>query len=162
VIEFWVDTAGLIEASNRGYAFDLVPGFWPFLVEQAKAGRIACPITVYTELTDETYGPLRDWAVTHRDTPLFVNPNEAVQRTCTVVGDHVRGKYEPFYYAPFLAGADPWLIAHVKTDGGVIVTNEILKGLKAKKVKIPNVCDELGLPPPIELYEMARRLGFKR
>ena len=161
MVEFWVDTDGLIEANNRGYAFDLVPGFWPFLVEQAEAGRIACPITVYAELTDETHGPLRDWAVKHRNSPLFVEPSEAVQRACTVVGDHVKAKYEPFYYAPFLSGADPWLIAHLKTDGGLIVTNETLKGPNAKNVKIPNVCDELGLSPPIPLYEMARRLGFK-
>jgi len=157
-----VDTDGLIEANNHGYAFDLIPGFWDFLAEQAEAGHISCPVKVYNELTDETYGPLRDWAIKHRNTALFTEPSEKVQTALTGVADHVRLTYQAQYYTPFLAGADPWLVAHLRADGGLIVTNETLIGINAKKVKIPNVCSELKLDAPITLYEMARRLGWKK
>lgn len=76
--DYWVDTDGLIDASNRGYAFDLIPQFWDFLLQKAEAGHIASPIMVYKELTYETYGALRDWAVEHRDSGFFVEASEKV------------------------------------------------------------------------------------
>ncbi len=160
--DYWVGTDGLIDASSRGYAFDLIPQFWPFLLQKAEDGNIASPIRVYKELTDETYGALRDWAVENRDSGFFVEASEKVQRAFTKIADHVlTQQYKAEQAQKFLDGADPWLIAHAKTEGGLVVTNEIVAGLGAKKPKIPNLCNKFGVGAPIHIYEMARRLKFK-
>ena len=160
--DYWVDTDGLIAANNHGYAFDLVPQFWGFLVQMAKAGNIASPIRVYGELTEETYGPLRDWAVENRDIGFFIEASEKVQRTFTKIADHVlTQQYKTEHAQKFLDGADPWLIAHAKTEGGLVVTNETVGQAGAKKPKIPNICNKFGVGAPIQIYEMARRLKFK-
>lgn len=158
---FWVDSDGLIESSNHGYAFDLVPQFWDFLVAEAEADHLTCPMKVYEELTNETYGPLRDWAVANRDSALFIEPSEEAQKVFQEVADHVWADYSTEHAEKFLEGADPWLIAHAKAEGGLIVTHETIGNLGAKKVKIPNICNDFGLKPPINIYELARRLAFK-
>ena len=128
---------------------------------QAAAGRIRSPITVISELHDETWGELHDWVGERRDSGLFVEPSRDVQAVFNRIADFVWANYPPEHAAHFLDGADPWLVAHAKAEGGLVVTHEIPKGLGALTPKIPNVCKEFGLDDPIGVYEMIRRLGFR-
>ena len=76
------------------------------------------------------------------------------------VADYVNATYEPEQAHLFLAGADPWLIAHAKAEGGTVVTFEALVGPGAKIVKVPNVCRALGLSDPIDTWAMLDVLNW--
>ena len=51
--------------------------------------------------------------------------------------------FERQHITAFLDKADPWVIACAKAHGFVVVTQEQLAGPGTKKIKIPNICDEL-------------------
>lgn len=79
----------MIQPSKEAYAFSLVPQYWDFLHEKAKAGVLACPELVFEELcgTDpKKSDELERWARSLYDT-LFVSPSEKIQRAHTEVVD---------------------------------------------------------------------------
>ena len=87
--QFWVDSCSMIQPSKEAYAFSLVPQYWDFLHEKAKAGVLACPELVFEELcgTDpKKSDELERWARSLYDT-LFVSPSEEIQRAHTEVVD---------------------------------------------------------------------------
>ena len=64
-----------------------------------------------------------------------------------------RGDTIPRQVVDFLAGADPWLIAHAIAKGGKVVTFERRVGSSSSNIKIPNVCDYFRIET-ISLYQM--------
>ncbi len=154
--EYWLDSNAYMESQKRYYAFDIAPGFWRLLEEQARAGIIASPTLVFDELVrgdDDLVG----WARSLRAI-LFIDPDEAVQRSFVEVADYVQQTYS-MNGRDFLSGADPWLIAHAKAHGGVVVTMEV-RAPTSRRPKIPDVCDHFGVTT-MNLFEMLRRLGAR-
>jgi uncharacterized protein DUF4411 len=45
----------------------------------------------------------------------------------------------------FSDGGDPWVIAHAKADGGVVVTQESTLHPLAKKPRVPDICKPFGV-----------------
>lgn len=57
--------------------------------------------------------------------------------------------------------ADPWVIAHAIQENAVVVTKEEkVTALNSTKIKIPNVCDNMGVKW-INDYNMIEELGLK-
>ena len=157
--KFWIDTNVLVQAKNDYYAFDIAPGFWDFIATNAKLGILRSPIGVYTEIAkggDE----LTAWANTIKTINLFVSPDQLTQSHFKDIANYVNKSYEQLFSKPFLAGADPWVIAAAKATGGVVVTQERLVGIDSKKVKIPNICNQVGVSW-MNSYEMLRSLGCR-
>jgi len=154
VPEYWLDANVFIESKNRYYAFDLVPGFWRLLEQKCVEGVIASSTLVYDEL-EKGADDLAEWAKNQK--ALFVEPDQAVQSRFTDIANYVNSRYPATQARQFLAGADPWLIAHAKTYGDVVVTREDRVPSHSSKAKIPNVCDYFGIGS-IDLFEMLRRL----
>ena len=46
---FWLDTNVFITSKNTFYGFDIAPGFWEFIEQQAESGEIAAPALVFDE-----------------------------------------------------------------------------------------------------------------
>ncbi len=162
VPDYWVDSDGFMTPKDGPYRFAMVPQFWTFIEQKATEGVIASSILVYKEICDAyDDDPLRTWAQARPGPPLFLPPDKAVQRCLNEVVDYVNKTYKAPYTAGFLSKADPWIIAHAKATGGTVVGFESRHGQGAKEPKIPNVCQALGLPDPIDTYEMADKLGFK-
>jgi Domain of unknown function (DUF4411) len=159
VAEYWLDSV-LIESKKRWYSFQLAPGFWSFMDTKVAEGMICASTRVYHEIVDESDDDLATWAKDRRGLPFFVDPNEEVQGALTEIADFVHGNYEPVHAQRFLAGADPWIIAHVKAAGGSLVTLETMTDPNAKKVKIPNVCAHFGVPC-VSLLTMLTDLGMQ-
>lgn len=156
---YWIDANVLITAKDGPYRFAINPGFWVALEDQARAGTVRIPHQVYEEIVKN--GPnddLAKWAKNRRSGGLFVKANRAVQAAMTRVSDHVKNTYQPHHAAEFLSVADPWLIAHALDSGGAVVTFENRQP-GAQRVKIPNVCHELGVSF-LSLYDMLQRLGI--
>lgn len=152
-----MDANAFIESKNRFYAFDIAPGFWRFIEEQATHGVIKSSAVVYQELVTQFTDELAQWIANRKDV-IFVDPDQAVQRSFSTIANHVQGSYRRDQASQFLSGADPWVIAHAHASGGIVVTQEKRVGSASRKVKIPNVCDHFRVES-IDVFEMIRRLG---
>lgn len=155
--DYWLDSDSLITPKNGPYGFDIAPGFWTLIEQKALDGVIRSPMRVYHELVDETDDELARWAKEQRESGLFVEADEAVQATLRQIADYVQQNYDQSNAQLFLDGADPWVIAHAKTQGGKVVTFE-QAAPRSKKVKIPDVCAHFGVECT-DPYKMVRGLG---
>jgi hypothetical protein len=54
---------------------------------------------------------------------------------------------------------DPWVIAHAKVHGAIVVAEEVPKNEQSTKVKTPDVCKALNVPC-IRTIEFLRAIGF--
>ena len=156
--DYWVDSNVFIEAKNGPYGFDIVPGFWDFLDEMSDVGTVASSSVVYGELVLDSEDELADWAKRRRGPPLFMDPDEDVQRAYRTIADHVLESYEGNQADIFLRKADPWLIAHAIASEGKVATQETRVDPRSKKIKIPNICDAFGIET-VNMYQMMRELG---
>jgi hypothetical protein len=159
---FWLDSNTLIESKKRWYRFEVVPGFWTFLDSKVAEGVICSPLRVYEELVDRTDDELAAWAKARKGQPLFIDPDAAVQKALAEVADFVNGKFGPTKATnDFLDGADPWLVAYGRVHGGTVVTLEAgaVPG-KTPKVKLPDVCEQFGVPCD-SLFEVVELLGMR-
>ena len=69
-------------------------------------------------------------------------------------------QYKESEKSRFLSRADLWLIAAGKALNATIVTQEVLSGEGTRKVKIPDICQQVGVKY-VNLYDMMRAVGIK-
>lgn len=161
MVDYWIDADSLMRSKDGPYKIDRVPSFWEFVEAKAEADVVASSVWVYREICAAYEDdPLRIWAEARSGTPLFREPSDDVQSCMKDVTNYVNANYKPEEAQLFLDKADPWLIAHAKADGGIIVTFEVLVGPGAHRVKIPNVCRAFGLHDPINIYQMLDALDW--
>lgn len=139
-----LDSNILIQAKNFYYAMDICPGFWELLDEMFADGRASSVKSVYREIragNDE----LADW-VTDRaayfDNEDDVETQSAYGQVAALV---MAGDYNERSRDNFLDKADSWVIAKAIATGAKVVTHESRVNDNCKKVKIPNICKELGV-----------------
>jgi hypothetical protein len=142
---YLLDADMLIQAKDEYYAFDLCPGFWDWLDRQNAVGRIFSVQAVQAELgrgNDE----LAKWAV-NRDKGFFLPVDERTSGAMAAVSGWVQaGDFRDDAKRLFLAGADPWLIAHALAHNHTVVTREVHVEGQKNRVKIPTVCRALNVP----------------
>ncbi|MCK4516821.1 MAG: DUF4411 family protein, partial [Spirochaetaceae bacterium] len=139
------------------YGFDIVPRFWSWLDEMVSAGSVYSVLAVYDELAAGN-DDVSVWVKTRKNSGLFVDPDGDVQKFLGSIADFVVDNYETQQTQVFLGGADPWVVAQAYVDKSTVVTHETLVGVNSKKVKIPNICSEYGVPF-VNTYQMMRTLG---
>lgn len=158
--DYWLDANVFITSKNTAYGFDIAPGFWKSIEQKAAEGTIGTSAFVYREIIDRTDDDLADWLRAHKDLNFCVEPSLDSQLIYADIANHViSGDYSQREAARFLNGADPWLIAQAKSDGGSVVTLEALAGPGTTKVKIPNICQQFGVPF-INTYQLLRALNI--
>jgi hypothetical protein len=155
-----LDTNVYLSAYKTYYAFEFVESFWKLLVPHAKTGRVVSIDRVKSELKDKD-DPLYEWAC-NRCVEAFVSTKRPD------VVDSV-GKIMDWVYAlpnrqaykdEFARGADGWIVAYAKAAGHTVVTLETYDPLGKKKIKIPNVCKQFGVPY-LDTFGMMRELGMR-
>lgn len=157
---YLLDANTLIQAKNEYYAFDLCPGFWDWLDQQSVAGNVFSVQAVKDELARGD-DQLAQWAK-DRDTEFFLPVDQRTSGAMSAVSGWVQaGDFREDAKRMFLAGADPWLIAHASAHGYTVVTHEVHQEGQKNKVKIPTVCKALNVPC-IRTFEMlhAERVRF--
>lgn len=92
MVDYWLDSNSLITPKNGPYGFDIAPGFWRLLEQNALAGTIRSPTFVYHELVDKSDDELAAWAAQNKDSGLFVEPDAPVQATFRTIADYERGQ----------------------------------------------------------------------
>ena len=154
----WLDSDSFILASRGPYRFSMISPFWSFLEEQARQQRLASSEMVLQELQDGE-DQLKQWA-SGLQAVMFRVPTEEVQERYSEVVANVsgNGRFAQHHVSRFLAKADPWLIAHARTDGGRIVTFEKPEPT-SRKPKIPDVSHEFGISCN-NLFDLIEELGF--
>ncbi len=156
---YCLDSNNFIEAKDGPYSFEIAPGFWSWLEKSSRKGLICSPMKVHDELLEQD-DELSEWAKMMKSKGLlFVEADEKVQAAFRPIADFVVRSYESHRSGPFLAKADPWLIAHAKAGSYSVVTRETLAPADSRKIKIPNICAKFGVEC-FGLYAMLREHGM--
>lgn len=133
------DTSTLLEAKNRYYTFTVCPAFWDWLVLERSRGNVVSVAAVRDELQDPD---AKKWADDHA-TFFDANNDSRVARVSDWVAAHPH--YTPAARHEFLRGADPRVISYALANGCTLVTQESSAPLSKRSVKIPDVCDAIGV-----------------
>lgn len=136
---YLVDANILIDAKNRYYAFDIAPGFWAWLEQVHRAGKVISIDAVRDELLagdDE----LAAWARARRD--FFLPADHLTVRNFAALSTWAASKnYTPAALREFNSDqADFVLIAHAAGHGDIVVTHEQPTPQARRRVKIPDAC----------------------
>jgi hypothetical protein len=150
-LSYCIDTNVFIDAGERYYPPDIVPGFWKNLDTLIVAGRMKAPEMLIEEL-ERKDDDWRQWVYQRKETlivPMDLPQMEAVQK---VVAVYVAEGID----ANRITG-DPFFIALALANGLTVVTNE-----KPRRggAKIPKICTTLGVQS-IGLLELMRREGWR-
>lgn len=165
-----LDTNTFITAKNTFYAYDIVPSFWSTLLGMFKTGKVKVIDAVADEIADgkddltEWFGEnIKKSADDIGDAYVIqVKQNGTVLQNYQDIANLVvqNTQYKESEKARFLSRADPWLIAAGKALNATIVTQEVLSGEGTRKVKIPDICQQVGVKY-VNLYDMMRAVGIK-
>ncbi|MBI5498012.1 MAG: DUF4411 family protein [Deltaproteobacteria bacterium] len=161
---FCVDSSAFIQAHQRYYPADLVPGFWDSLAAHAATGQVITIDEVRREIVHPgAQDQLAQWMQTHA--AMLVKPNDdpATQLAMKRVDAAMAARVPPYVYASiesFRSGADPWLIAYCLAHQHILVTHEEPAPRSTTKVRIPDVALLVGVGT-VTLFEMMRTLGIR-
>lgn len=140
---YCIDANVLIQAWQNYYSPILCPSYWDKLNFLGESGVIFMPEIVYEEIT-RTDDELSNWLKQSKI------PIHKIDEEVTVC---LKNIYETNPNHKFLSDntkgrslADPWLIAHAIKEQATVVTKEnIVRGGKPSTIKIPNVCENMGV-----------------
>ena len=152
-MSYLLDADVFIRAKNLHYGLDFCPAFWDWLIKSNQAGQVFSIEKVKGEI-ERGNDELTEWSKT-QDGLFFLKPDSGIFPAMEQVTNWVNDNdYTASAKNTFLQAADYYLIAHALTDDFVVVTHE-LSANTANKVKIPNVCEGVGLKV-MTPYEMLR------
>jgi predicted nucleic acid-binding protein len=156
--KFCLDANVLIQAWQKYYNPKFCPDYWKILIELGKQEIIFIPELVYEEIT-RTEDELSKWLKASKI------PIEKISESVTIclqkiyaadpehkkLVDNIRGR----------SLADPWVIAHAMDKNAIVVTKENKEtALNSKRIKIPNVCENMGIKW-IDDFQLIERLDIK-
>ncbi len=158
---YLVDSDVFITAKNLYYAFDICPGFWKSLLHHHREGQVFSVDRARNELlAGRRTEDLVQWVMDEVSEGFFLPAEtDEVARVYTEIMMWVQRHPTYFDYAKakFATGADGWLVAYAQVHGATIVTNEQPAPASRKDVKLPDVCDEFGVPRE-NTFDMLRAL----
>ncbi len=165
-----LDTNTFITAKNTFYAYDIVPSFWSTLLGMFKTGKVKVIDAVADEIADGK-DDLTEWFGENikksaddagRAYVIQAKQDGTVLQNYQDIANLVvqNNQYKESEKDRFLSRADPWIIATGKALNATIVTQEVLSGKGTRKVKIPDICQQVGVKY-VNLYEMMRAVGIK-
>jgi len=151
---FCLDTSFLINGWNKRYPVNVFPALWDALSGLMGRQLVFSCEEVYNELKHQQ-DALFDWAKARR--AAFEKPNEEILEELARIMAQFRN------FAAQGGGsrnrADPFVIAHARVAGAVVVTDEepVQRQKPTKPPKIPNVCEEIGVlwMPPADFLAAA-------
>lgn len=155
---YCLDANVLIQAWQKYYSPELCPEYWDNLNELGKMDRIFIPNAVRDEII-RTEDDLSEWL---KQSSI---PIKQITEPVTIV---LQSIYNSDPKHKFLVDntkarslADPWIIAHSIVEGATVVTKEEkVTQLNSKRIKIPNVCDNMNLRW-INDFDFLREVGIR-
>jgi hypothetical protein len=141
---FCLDTNVLIQPWQNYYSPILCPDYWEILNQLGAQGTLFIPQAVFDEIA-KSDDDLLDWLKSSRIPVLKVDGRVTRQ---------LQRIYQTNEKHKFLVDntkqrslADPWVIAHALNENAMVVTKEEkVTAMNSNRIKIPNVCDNMGVP----------------
>jgi len=158
VNKYCIDANVLIQAWQKYYSPKICPNYWEVLNDLGKADIIFIPELVFEEII-RTEDDLSRW---------LKNSKIPIRKISEPVIKSLQEIYSKNPIHKNLVDntkqrslADPWVIAHAMTEDATVVTKENKEtALNAKRIKIPNVCENM-LVRWIDDFEFIKELGIK-
>lgn len=160
--KFILDSNIFIQAKRLYYPFNFCEGFWDWLKIINGENNIISIDKVYHELQHADYpDDLSDWA--KKNKKLFAEfDGKSIPALKQIRYLLEINKVNENYIRDFLETdiADPFLIAYAKTHDLVLITHERKATnstfCSGKKIKMPDVCDALGVKC-IQIFDLMRK-----
>lgn len=141
--KYCLDANVLIQAWQKYYNPKFCPDYWTVLIELGTHDRIFVPELVYEEIT-RTEDDLSKWLKGSKIPIRKISEPVTVCLQKIYATDPIHKTLVDNTKARSLA--DPWIIAHAMHEGAIVVTKEEkVTAISSKRIKIPNVCDNMGI-----------------
>lgn len=155
---YCLDTNVLIQAWQKYYSPKLCPDYWSVLNKLGEDGIIFLPHLVYQEII-RTDDDLNKWIRGSKIPVLMPDTNVTNILRTIFEADPLHQTLVDNTKKRSLA--DPWVIAHALNEKAVVVTKEEkVTAANASRIKIPNVCENLGVPW-INDFEFIERMNIR-
>ena len=141
--KYCLDANVLIQAWQKYYNPKFCPDYWKILIKLGNEGKILIPELVYEEIT-RTDDDLSKWL---KESKI---PVEKINEPVTICLQKIYSS-NPSHKnlvdnTKARSLADPWVIAHALNANATVVTKEEkVTAVNSNKIKIPNVCDNMGI-----------------
>lgn len=155
---YCLDTNVLIQAWQKYYSPKFCPDYWTLLSELGGQGIIFIPQMVNEEII-RTDDDLSHWLIKSDIPVLKIDTNVTNFLKVIYAADPSHKNLVDNTKQRSLA--DPWVIAHAINENAIIVTKEEkVTAANTTRIKIPNVCDNMGIPW-INDFELIERLNIR-
>lgn len=139
------DSSALMDMWNLLYPPDVFGAVWQTLEDAIAVGAAIAPKDVLREI-EEGRDELVTWAKSHK--AMFVDEDESLYDLTQRIAHEYPNLIDTGKSGP---DADPWVVALALRDGAIVITHEKKTGHKKfgvdePRVKIPDVCDFMGIP----------------
>lgn len=140
---YCLDANVLIQAWQKYYSPKFCPSYWEILNDLGSQGRIFVVEEVFNEIT-RTEDDLCEWLKASKIPVRKIDGNVTKCLQDIYAKDPAHKTLVDNTKARSLA--DPWVIAHALNEKAVVVTKEEkVTALNSNRIKIPNVCDNMGV-----------------
>ena len=156
---YLLDADVFIRAKRDHYRMSVCPGFWDWIAAANRAGILYSIKAVREDLTRGS-DLLVSWARQQPKT-FFLAPDEHVTSALVTVSSWANSQnYSPEAISEFLSVADYWLVAHALASHYTVITHEVSAPSSKKRIKIPDVCNGVGVnwTTPFEMLEREKAL----
>lgn len=141
--KYCLDANVLIQAWQKYYSPKFCPDYWTLLNDFGANNIIFLPENVFEEIT-RTEDDLSDWL---KNSQIKIHEIDGDVTNC------LKDIYAANHLHQYLVDntkqrslADPWVIAHALKEKACVVTKEEkLSVPNSTRIKIPNVCDNMGI-----------------
>jgi len=142
-IRYCLDANVLIQAWQKYYNPALCPGYWDVLNTLGEQGLIFLPDAVHDEII-RAEDALAEWLKSSsiqikkitENVTICLKKMYAANAQHKLLVDNTKAR----------SLADPWVIAHAMNEKATVVTKEEkITATGSNKIKIPNVCDNMGV-----------------
>jgi hypothetical protein len=142
---YLLDSNVFIESKNLYYRFGTCPAFWDW-IERAHQEGLAFSIDAVRNDLNVGNDDLTVW-VAARGPHFFLSADAQTGVAATAVSVWVNAQqFHAGAIATFFASSDYLLIAHALAHGFTVVTRETPDPNCRRRVKIPDVCQAVGVP----------------
>lgn len=142
------------------YPPDLYPGFWECLERYSCAGNLV----IIDRVNNEIISPsgLIGWLDRNWRGSLGSTRERGVVAVFSQMQRWVQTnpQFLPAGKNEFAGTADGWLAAYAKVHGTIVVTNEVFDANIRRRVPLPNLCRQFGVPY-VNTLGMLRGLGVR-
>ena len=156
--KYCLDANVLIQAWQKYYSPKICPNYWDILNHLGQNNKIFLPQMVYEEIT-RTDDDLAKWLKSSSIPQIKID--EQVANCLKSIYAANPSHIQLVDNTKQRSLADPWVIAHAMNESAVIVTKEEkVTALNSTKVKIPNVCENMGIRY-INDFEFIEEIGLR-